>query len=185
MATLLLNMNTEIKPFLDAMDASPDDEVFLEQMEANMISVIEGDTGWRFLEGAAGEAFTIEGKGGTRLWLPYRAMSITSVEVRYTLSSAWETVASTAYELSGSRASILLVDGTLWPEGDALVRVTGQFGYAAADVPRKVRNLVLETMNWMYRRGRKVFNDHEVFVRMKTETNFDLILREYRKPNYG
>lgn len=185
MSTLILNMNTEIIPYLDAEDAGPDGLALLEQLEANAISVIEGDSGWRFLSGSAGEALTIEGKGGTRLWLPYRAMSITAVDVRYTLSSSWETVSSSAYELSSSRSSLLRIDGSEWPVGDALLRVTGQWGYAAADVPAKVRGLLLEMMNWMYRRGRKMFNDQEVFVRMKTETNFDLILKQYRKPTYG
>lgn len=185
MATLILNMETEIQPYIDALEASEDDLIFLEQMEANMIGFIEADTNWRFLQGSAGEVVYVNSRGGSRLWLPYRAITLTSVDWRPSLSSAWETVESTGYELSPKRTYLRRIDGVEWPEGEDIVRVTGTFGYAAADVPREVRQLLLEMLNWMYRRGRKAFGEQQVIAQMKKETNFDLILKRYRSPVYG
>lgn len=185
MATIILSLENEIKPYLDANDASASDEAFLEQMEANMIGVIEADTNWRFREGSAGEVFVVDGEGGMRLWAPQRPISLSKVEVRYSLSSAWEEIASTAYEVSSSRNALRKIDGVEWPAGEALIRLTGQWGYANADVPKAVRQLLLEMLNWMYRRGRKTFGEKEVIVRMKSDTNFDLILKPYRSPVYG
>lgn len=185
MAFLVLDLEAEVKPYLNAENADGDDEAFLERLEANLIGIIEADTNWRFRTGSAGEQFIVEGKGNQRLWLPSRAITLSSIETRADLTSTWETLATTAYELSPSRSNALRIDGLAWPTGDALIRLTGTWGYAAADVPNDVRLLLLEMMNWSYRKGRKMFGDHEVFVRMKTETNFDQVLRRYRGPAYG
>lgn len=186
MAFLILDLEDEVKPYLNAENADVDDEAFLERLEANLIGVIEADTNWRFRLGTAGEQLVVDGRGLSRLWLPARAVALTAIDTRVGYSTpTWETMAATAYELGPNRSYVLRIDGLTWPYGDGLTRLTGTWGYAAADVPRDVRMLLLEMMNWYYRKGRKMFGDHEVFVRMKTETNFDQVLRRYRGPAYG
>lgn len=185
MATLILNLETEIKPYLDAGDASSDDEAFLEQMEANMIGMIEADTNWRFRLGGTSEAFVVKGIGGYRLWLPLRPTGSVTVATRASLTASWEALESTAHELSASRTSLVRIDGSEWPDGDALIRVTATWGYAVADVPGDVKQLLLEMLNWMYRRGRKTFGEQQILAQMRKETNYDMVLRKYRSPLYG
>lgn len=185
MATLILDLETEIKPYLDANDASADDEAFLEQMEANMIGLIEADANWRFVEGDPLEEFVVEGRGGSRLWLPLRPITLSSVYVRYSLASDWEEVTSTQYEMSSSLLFLRRIDGVEWPEGEGLVKLTGTWGYEADEVPGDVKQLLLEMMNWMYRKGRKTFGENQTFAQLRRETNYDTILRKYRNPAYG
>lgn len=185
MATLILDINTEIVPYLDAKDASSDDVALLELLERNVIGLVEGDTGWRFTEGDPAESLIFSGHGGTRVWLPQRAITLTTVYVRASAASAWEALDASAYELSSDKTRLLRIDGIEFPDGDDLMKVVGTFGYEADEVPNDVRQLLLEMMNWAYRRGRKTFGEQQVLARMKNETNYDAVARRYRKPFYG
>lgn len=187
MATLILDMDTEIQPYLDAEEASDDDKAMLEAAEARLIDMIHGETGRRFTEGNSGEVIRCDSTGTPRLWLPYRASAVTAVEVRASPSSDWEALDATDYELSSSGLALLRVDGLEWPDGLWLVRVTGTFGYEAADVPPRIKQLLLEGLNWVWRRGRKAFlsGDRQVMARLKAETNWDQILSGFKRPIYG
>lgn len=102
------------------------------------------------------ETIDVDGWGGTRLFLPRRVRSITSVAVRAPFETAFTTQASTAYRLRKSlnSAGTAMLEGRssdwldalpglsygAWPLGAETVRLVGKFGWAA--VPEDIKRLV-------------------------------------------
>lgn len=101
------------------------------------------------------EIINADGSGTTRVYLPRRVRSLTTVETRLPWSTTYTTQASTTYYLRkslntagtamiGTRASDFLdalsISTYAWPEGADTIRLTGKFGWAG--VPEDIKRLV-------------------------------------------
>ena len=99
------------------------------------------------------EVISVDGSGWSRLYLPRRVRSLTTVETR--ALEVYTVQASTKWRLRKSlnTANTAMVEGrvsdwldavslstTIWPSGADTVRLTGKFGWAA--VPDDIKRLV-------------------------------------------
>ena len=99
------------------------------------------------------EIISVDGSGWSRLYLPRRVRSLTTVETR--ALEVYTTQASTKWRLRKSlnTAGTAMIEGrvadwldavslstTIWPAGADTVRLTGKFGWAA--VPDDIKRLV-------------------------------------------
>lgn len=144
-ANLILNENDGLDAYIDLVIAQ-----VTTQVELDLADDFEPPGG------DADETIDVTGWGTSRLYLPRRTRSLTSVSTRWPWLTTFTTEASTAYRLHKSLNSggTAMVDGLksdwldaltglslgVWPEGADTVRLVGKFGWAV--VPDDIKRLV-------------------------------------------
>ena len=149
-----------VKPYCANLLLSENDglDAYIDLVIAQVVTQVELDLADDFEPpgGDADETIDVTGWGTTRLYLPRRTRSLTSVATRYAWETTFTTQASTAYRLHKSlnAAGTAMVDGQKsdwldalighslggWPAGSETVRLVGKFGWAA--VPDDIKRLV-------------------------------------------
>lgn len=128
------------------------EEALIAEFEEMGISTLEGETLRRFLAPEPMVRY-YDGNGGPRLYLRWHATQIDKIEQGSGLG--WTEINPSNYFLHPNGMSAFGANGVVFPEGKDNIRVTGDFGYEAADVPMVAKQFLYEYINFMWR-GRSV-----------------------------
>jgi hypothetical protein len=180
----------DLKLYIGALEDGDDADDVLAGIEERAVELVSRATGM-FLGASSTHTFFASGDGSAVLWLPAEVSAVATVEVRPTLASAYETLDSDAFEFNTSEYAfyksqrLLRVDGSAWPEGDALIRLTVTRGYATDTEPPAIRQLVMDLVNFHYRAGRKLFLESGGSPDVSQVPGWDRVIAMYRAPNYA
>lgn len=173
-----------LKAYLGTGVISAVDEGVLEDVEERAVALVQTATG-RVFDGAATETRILDGGAGVAMYLGPDAATVTNVYVRETVATDWTELDSDAFEFTAYKSRLTRVDGGEWPDGVALVKVTGSFGFAAGAAPAEIQQLVLDLVNWQFRTGRKLSADDQGAPNVAKVPGWDRVINLYRKPLYG
>lgn len=162
-----------------------DEETVLAEIEERAVALVQTATGEFF--GTTGTAsYLLDGGGGVSIWLKHEVTAVTSVSVRPAVSAEWLELDSDAWSFGDPYTSRLLrVDGSEWPDGEALILVAANRGYATDTEPGEIRQLVLDLVNWQYRAGRKLALEDLGSPDVGRVKGWDRVINLYRGPLYG
>jgi hypothetical protein len=173
----------ELQLYIGAPEDGVDSETLLTQLEVEAVALVQQATGRYF--GASGSiTWYLDGGGQTSIFLPDYVTAISEVSYRGSLVSAFTTLdVDTGYFLNGSQ--LFRVDGTAFPDGEALVKVTATRGYAANAEPQPIRQLVKDLVNFYYRGARKLFLEDAGSPDFTVVPGWDRVINLYRRPLIG
>lgn len=180
----------DLKLYIGALEDGDDADDVLGGIEERAVELVQRATGM-FLGNSSAHTFFASGDGSAVIWMPAEVSAVTAVEVRPTVASDYETLDSDAFEFNNGENAfykaqrLIRVDGSAWPEGDALIRVTVTRGYAADTEPPAIRQLVMDLVNFHYRAGRKLFLESGGSPDVSKVPGWDRVIAMYRAPNYA
>lgn len=160
-------------------DAAAD---LLVSLETYVVATIEQQLGI-YLGTSASKTEYLDG-GSYVVFLAQPPISLTSVSTRPGEGPEWTALTSDQYLLTGRR--VRKIDSVIFPEGEDRVKVVYSAGYNGADWQLPLRRLILNSVNWMARIGRKASVEEVLKSAAAGEIpHWNDTLRLYKRPLYG
>lgn len=168
----------DLVAYCDASTLGSSAAALLVELETYAVATIERSLGI-YLGDAAAVTEYLDG-GTARIYLRQVPISLTSVSTG--APDSWAALEASSYRLSGSR--VLSIDGSIFPEGVGTVRAIYQAGYNGAAWQLPLRRLILNTVNWMARVGRKA-SVEDILAAGPNVPGWNETMALYRRPLYG
>lgn len=145
-ATTLFSL-AKVKSHLEIETSNATKDAVIERIADGVSARVERMTGRVFVTRSVTEY--LDGLGGTDLWLRnFPVVAITTLKARPDLSSAWETIGASSYEVDPLVGRIYLKDQAFY-SGPRSVEVVYDAGYGIQDAATLPDDLVLAALNWV------------------------------------
>lgn len=170
----------DLVAYCDAEQYGPDAADLLVDLETYVVAAVQQVLGI-YLGDSASKTEYLDG-GGFKVFVQQEPISVTSVSTRYGNGDTWSVLDSGDYIVTGRQ--IRKVDGVEFPPGEDAVRVIADLGYDGSDWQLPLRRLVLNTVNWYAKVGRKA-EVEDVLKASDTIPGWNETIRMYKRPLYG
>lgn len=172
----------DLVDYCNAAHLGDDAADLLVELETYVVASIEKQLGI-YLGTSASKTEYLDG-GSYVVFLAQPPITLTSVSTRSGEGDTFEALDSADYLLTDQR--IRKMDGVIFPDGLDTVKVVYAAGYNGADWQLPLRRLILNSVNWMARIGRKASVEEVLKEAADGELpHWNDTLRLYKRPLYG
>lgn len=170
----------DLVSYCDAGTQGAGAAALLVELETYVVAAVQQALGI-YLGDAADKTEYLNG-GGYKVFLQQVPISVTTVSTRSGEGDTWADLDADDYIVVGRQ--IRKMDGVEFPPGEDTVKVVSSLGYDGSDWQLPIRRLVLNTVNWFAKVGRKA-SVEDVLKASDTIPGWNETIRMYKRPLYG